>query len=354
MWDNAYWAPVPGFAQSCNPDGQNVDTDIYIHNPHAYPITVTVSNGVTADVVVPANATDSVLNMTGWADISSGNQGTRFSSTETFWGMAAIDSSTNGATGADDWDWGYSLIPESRLSSQVVIGYAPGNEEPLLFDNGNLAFVTAVTDTVIYVDLNQDGLPDPFDMDGDGNHDDDDVWGVAEWDEPLSALGVPLQASQVLRVGDPYDEDLMGALIYTVELEKHIAVAWGQDPCRATRLDYVDLGYTVLPIPIPSLSKVDEMAVDADMSGSVSPGDTITYSLVLHNNGMGSMSQVVLTDTLPPDADLLVGSLEITTPPPTDTVEYRYNGGWHITPTSTAEMLRITWDKIEPHEETGP
>ena len=29
--------------------------------------------------------------------------------------------------------------------------------------NGNVAFVVATRDTVIYVDLNQDGLPDPFD-----------------------------------------------------------------------------------------------------------------------------------------------------------------------------------------------
>ena len=50
-----------------------------------------------------------------------------------------------------------------------MIGYGPGRpaDRPDLA-NGNVAFVVAVVTTTIYVDLNQDGLADPFDMDGDG------------------------------------------------------------------------------------------------------------------------------------------------------------------------------------------
>jgi hypothetical protein len=295
-WNTAYWAPVPGFEQSCNrddpPNGVNVDTDIYLHNPDTgnaivvtvnsgamtanLPIVVTVNSGaMTANLPVPPNTTISVLDVTGWPDLATGNQGTYLSSADHFWGAVAVDSSTNGATAADDYDWGHSLIPESRLSSQVVVGDAPGNIAEPPTDNGNLAFVVAVTDTVIYVDLNQDGLPDPFDMNGDGDAGDDDVWGEAAWDEPLSGLGVPIQAGQVLRVGDPNDHDLLRALIFTPDLEEHIAVAWGQDPCWAILSNpYVDLGYTILPVPIPSLSKVDDLAIDADLSGGFSPGDT--------------------------------------------------------------------------------
>ncbi|UCC65333.1 MAG: hypothetical protein JSV36_09945, partial [Anaerolineae bacterium] len=230
-WSRAYWAPVPGFERGCDPDeDRNVDTDIYLHNPQSYDIVVSVYSGAAvANLLVPFQTTISVLNATGWPDLATGNQGTYLSSSDLFWGMVAVDSATNGATAADDYDWGYSLIPEYRLSSQVIIGDAPGNGNDPPTDNGNLAFVVAVTDTVLYVDLDPDRLPDAIDMNGDGDADDNDVWGEPAWDEPTSALGVPLQAGQVLRVGDPNDRNLLGALVYTSDLGEHIAVAWGQD-----------------------------------------------------------------------------------------------------------------------------
>ena len=349
-WGNTYWAPVPGFLQACSPDNRNVDTDIYLHNPHSYAITVTVSSDLgTTAFGIPANTSTSVLYATPWADISSRYWGTSLSSSDTFWGMSVIDSATNGATGADDYDWGYSLISEPELSSQVVVGYGRGRPLPPL-DNGNLAFVTAITDTRVYVDLNQDGLPDPVDLNGDGDRNDN--LGVNGWNEPFSALGIFLPAGQVLRVGDPNDHDLMGARIYTLNLDQKIAVAWGQDPCRATYLAYLDLGYTVLPAPIPRLSKVDDLAIDADASGGVSPGDTITYTLVLNNNGMGSMSDVVLTDPLPYTyTNFVVGSLRVTTPPLVNVIEYSNDGVTFGDPAGPGiRALRVRWPLIEPRQ----
>jgi uncharacterized repeat protein (TIGR01451 family) len=354
-WCDLYLSPVPGFEPGCNPhyprgNYSNTDTDIYLHNPHPDPITVTVSSQVvTADIVIPPNTTMSVLYATGWPDIATGSQGTSLTSSKDFWGMAVIDSSTNGTRQSEMFDWGYALVPGSALSSQVVVGYAPGNN--LETDNGNLAFVAAVTDTVIYVDLNQDGLPDPIDMNGDGDRDDYDVWGVDEWDEPTSALGIEIVDRQVLRVGDPYDHNLMGAMIYTLNLEEKIAVAWGQDPCQTTIGDpYLDLGYTVLPFAIPRLSKTDQLAVDADLTGAVSPGDTVTYTLVLHNNGMGPMSDVVLTDPLPYTyTDFVVGSVQVTTPPPVGAIEYSNDGVSFGDPENpNIRAFRITWPRIEP------
>jgi len=355
LWDNAYWAPVPGFEPGCNSalPATNVDTDIYLHNPHADAITVTVSsNAGTVDVPIPPATTISVLSATGWADISTGNYGVYLSSPDTFWGVSLVDSSTNGASDSQNFDWGYSLVPLSELSSQVVVGYAPGNADPLPMDNANLVFVTAITDTVVYVDLNQDGLSDPVDMNGDGDRDDYDVWGTPGWDEPTSALGIPVQAGHTLRVGDPNDRNLMGALIYTLNLEQKIAVAWGQDPCRAlVPAPYLDLGYTVLPISIPRLSKVDDLAVDADWSGGVSPGDTITYTLVLNNNGTGSMNNVSLTDNMPYTyTSFVVDSLQSTAPPPVRTVEYYNGASWVTSPITTAQRLRIWWDALGPDQ----
>jgi uncharacterized repeat protein (TIGR01451 family) len=355
VWNTDYWAPVPGFRETGDDERPNVDTDIYLHNPdltEAIRITVTSGLSVT-NLVIPPNSTISVLNETDdveWPDLAASNQGTHLVSEDVFWGLSVIDSATNGAGDSQDWDWGYSLIPETELSSQIVVGYAPGRPEdrPYL-ENGNIAFVVAVTDTVLFVDLDQDGQPDAFDMNGDGDADDVGVWGVPDWDERSSGQGVPIRASQVLRVGDPVDYNLEGARIYTTELAEHIAAAWGQDPTRADQLMYLDLGYTLLPLVVPRLSKSADLADDADGSGSVSPGDTLTYTLVVHNNGMGSLNRVVLTDSLPYTyTDLLVDSLQITAPPPVETVEYYHGGGWRTTPVSDAQMLRLAWFHLKP------
>jgi len=355
VWDNAYWAPVPGFAPACGPSGLNADTDIYIHNHHLDPITVAVTSGPnTANLVLPSHTTVSVLDATGWADLATGNQATFLSASDTFWGLVVVDSATNGASQSQVFDWGFSLVPVSELSSQAVVGYAPGNAPPggaPATDNGNLAFVTASTDTVVYVDLSQDGLPDAVDLNGDGDRNDYDAWGVAAWDEPTSALGIPLLAGQVLRIGDPTDRNLMGARIYTLNLDEKVAVAWGQDPCQAnTRSPYLDLGYTVLPVTVPRLSKVDALAVDADLSGGVSPGDTITYTLVLNNNGTGPMSNVTLTDNLPYTyTDYVTGTLQVTTPPPVGTIAYSNDGVNFTAPENPGiHALRVTWLSVGP------
>ena len=226
--------------------------------------------------------TVSVLRESGWSDLAGGNQGTHLASDDVFWGVAVIDSATSGNGNSDDWDWGYSLIPESRLSSQLVVGHAPGRPgsgpDGNPRDNGSLAFVVAVTDTVIYVDLDQDGWPDPFDLDGDGRLGAEDVWGVPEWDECVSALGIPVQAGQVLRVGDPFDRNLEGTRIYTRNLGEHIAAAWGEDPNRADMLSYRDLGYTLLPLGVPNLVKTDSLPLDADGAVGYIPGETILYA----------------------------------------------------------------------------
>jgi uncharacterized repeat protein (TIGR01451 family) len=347
VWAQEYWAPVPGFSVPCLDAGTEVDTDLNLHNPHSFAITVTVSSNMgNFDMAIPATTTLSVLHETGWTDISTGTHAVHLTSEDTFWGVAVVDSTSRGTGESNTYDWAYSLIPLSELSSQVVVGYAPGNGDPAPADNGNIAFVAAITDTVLYVDLTQDGLPDPFDINGDGDRDDYDQW-IPAWDEPLSGMGIPIQAGQVIRVGDPNDQDLRGAIIYTKQLDEKIAVAWGQDPCRADgAAPYLDLGYTILPLPIADLSKWDELAEDADVSGDISPGDILTYTLLLRNRGMGSMNTLVLTDTLPYTyTDFVVDSLRVDvvdSKPLSYTVEY-YNGVWQTSPLTDAQLFRVTY-----------
>ncbi len=298
---NAYWAPVPGFAPTCNTDPYNVDTDIYLNNPNDADLDVTVVSGAnTATVTIPPRTTISVLSATGWADLADGNAGTRLSAAAPFAGLSVINSTTrNPATTGTTSDWGYTLIPEAELSSQVIVGYAPGVDPTTTLpqDNSNLAFVTAVTDTVIFVDLENDGVPDNFDMNGDGDAlDPAPLWGQPDWDETTSSNGVRVNAGQVLRVGDPTDLNLIGARIYTRDNAERIAVAWGQDPCRARRAaPSLDLGYTILPAPllIPALA-----ITKTRITLSPAPvGATVLYRIELQNVGQTRLDTVPLTDT---------------------------------------------------------
>ena len=370
-WDNEYWAPVPDFDGSvawCNIDAgiypnNDRDTDIYIHNPHTTAITVTANNGFgSTPITVPPATTISVLNNDPGGEWNP-TMGAHLTSSDIFWGVSVIDSISGDASPDSSFsnhsDWGYSLIPINKLSSEVIMGWSPGNIAipPTTDVNGSLAFVSAFTDTVIYVDLNQDGTPDAFDMNGDGDADDFDVAGNPRFDERVSDDGVTLNMGEVLRVADPNDNDLTGAAIFTRDLGDKIAVAWGQDPCRARQSDpFLDMGYTVLPYPIPSLSKQSALALDADMSGDVSPGDTISYTIILHNNGLGPLLNAILTDTIPNTyTDFVVGSLTTSQPPLAE--DYFDGSAWGYVPTATpdgddpaVQAFRLTWPGIDARD----
>jgi uncharacterized repeat protein (TIGR01451 family) len=369
-WNHDYWAPVPDFEESawCDIDQDGAaddrDTDLYLHNPHTNPITVTLNDGgMNVPLNIPPQQTISVLAYLNapplGRDLNNLN-GAHLYSDQEFWGLSTIDSiSGNSATDSTSNynDWGYSLIPVAQLSSQVVLGWSPGNSivPPTGDENGSLAFVTALTDTVVYVDFTQDGQPDAFDINGDGDANDLNVFTEPNFDEPTSDDGIPLVAGQVLRVADPNDNDLTGAMIYTTDLGAKIAVAWGQDPCRARPASpFLDLGYTVLPHPIPSLAKQDMLAEDNDGSGDVTPGDVLQYTLLLHNNGKGPLLNAVITDTLPYTyTDFIVGSLDVSQPPVLGNAEYFDGNTWGYTPTlppgqadPAIQALRLTWPTI--------
>jgi uncharacterized repeat protein (TIGR01451 family) len=112
-----------------------------------------------------------------------------------------------------------------------------------------------------------------------------------------------------------------------------------------------------LPVPIPSLAKQSSLIVDADGSGDVSRGDTLNYTVVLRNNGLGPLLNGVLTDTIPfTHTDFVVGSVAVSTPPPLGLTEY-YSTLWGYPPTANPEgvdpavrAFRVTWPIIESRQ----
>jgi len=69
---------------------------------------------------------------------------------------------------------------------------------------------------------------------------------------------------------------------------------------------------TITPLtaePIIEASKTDTLLVDADGSGDVTPGDTLSYSITISNTGNTEATGVVFTDPIPVNTAVVVGSV---------------------------------------------
>lgn len=358
--DHEYFAATPFFpsggACSPPPPGRESRTDLYIRHPGSTTLTVNwATNSATGSFDVPPDTTyrftsnddDSGVHL--WTDDPAA----------VFTVIASVDADSI------TWDWGYELIQVNQLTSQAVMGWSPGTVD--LIDNatgnpppdgipdpptgggtqnGNLAFVVPITNATIYVDLDNDGAPDDFDNTGDGLV------------NPGTAAGVALNALDVLRVADPVDFDLNGAIIYSADFAQRFSVVWGEDPCNAGRATpHFDGGFSVPPLPVLTLTKVDQ-APPAEVDCSLTFGDLITYTINARNVGRGSMNNLVMTDTFDyTNTHLIVGSLGIAPPayaPPNAVIDYDDGSGAFIyTPAGppgaadpNVQAWRIRWPTV--------
>jgi uncharacterized repeat protein (TIGR01451 family) len=341
-WSNDYWSPVSSFVigvNGCvvgyNPPQPNAsaDVDIYIVNPNTAPLVVNYENaGGAGPLTVPPNSTASYLKLLGaQAGLQRSNtQGVHLFSTQRFWAVTAVDTTSLGNNGAD-FDWSYSLIPANQLSARVALSWAPGNANtpPTAGNevNGSTVYVQATTDgTTVRADLNGDGAFDNFDINGDSDAADLNAYG---YNETTSSVGVTLNRGQTVRISDPNDNDMTGAIINSQDNSHPLAVVFGEDACRARRaLPFLDLGYTVLPLPIPEISKNSRLLIDADRSSDISPGDTLEYRVQVFNNGYGPIQQPILLDTLPfTYTDFVVGSASSSPAPNPPGITYDNGSG---------------------------
>jgi uncharacterized repeat protein (TIGR01451 family) len=339
-WTNDYWSPVSSFYHGANGCTVNylppqtpgpgvdlsADADIYIFNPGtaALPVNYEGPGGV-GTITVPPGTTSSYLKLRFPAGTSTSNsiprsntQGVHLSAAGPFSAVTAVDSTSLGNNGAD-FDWSYTLVPAKDLSSRVVLSWAPGSNgappAPQQLVSGSTAYVQATQNgTRVFADLNHDGTADNFDTDGNGVLQAASAYG---YNELTSNQGILLNRGQMVRVSDPTDHDMTGAIIFSQGNQFPLAVVWGEDACIAGPRDpFLDLGYTVLPLPVPEISKSSRLLIDADRSGDISPGDTLEYNIQITNNGVGPIDQPVLLDTLPYTfTDYLIGTITSTPAP---------------------------------------
>lgn len=338
-WANDYWSPVANFftgANGCqvrylppqNGLGLSADVDIYIFNPNAAALPVTYEDASgTGVITIPPRSTGSYLNLHPKPITRSNTRGVHLTAPAGFSAVTAVDSTSLGNNGAD-FDWSYTLIPARDLSSKVVLSWAPGNSmnPPSGASTGSVVYVQAVADgTLVKTDFTGDGVADQFDTDGSGTLTAASAYG---YNELTSNQGILLNKGQMVRVSNPTTHNMTGAIIYTQDTAHPIAAVFGEDACIAgPQNPFLDLGYTVLPLPIPEFSKSARLLIDADRSGDVSPGDTLEYTVEAFNNDVVPIELPVIRDTLPYTyTSFVLGSLT-STPAPLTPPGITYDNG---------------------------
>ncbi|MCC6458390.1 MAG: DUF11 domain-containing protein [Caldilineaceae bacterium] len=291
QWSNTYYSPV-----SASPvHGARA----FMYNPHSEPLTVTrtIMGGAVLTSVIPAMSSGSMLLPVG--------SGARFASVDgrPFAAIAAVDTED---TFDSKGDWGFAMIPQEQLTTQVLIGWGVGKDpdEPGS-ENSSPVWVTAVDDggTVqICVDFNSDNVGAL--TDGNGFHYD---------------LRLDLAELQNARVFDP-DGDQTGTLLYVCsdvanEVPTSIlAAAWGQDPdISSPGPPALDLGTTAPPAATFEAGKAADIIVDLDGDGRADGGDTILYTVLIRNASRVPINGVTISDTVPANTSYVLTSTTVNT-----------------------------------------
>ena len=266
-WNSTYYTPVGSSAAN--------ETVVVLYNPDTAALTVDAQTlGGSVPVVVPAGGAA--------AYVMPVDSGGRFTSSDgrPFEALSGIDTDDGNSTAHD---WGFTLLPSSSLTASALAGWGPGSSD--LTGNGSPVWVTAVGATRIYVDYDGDPttglLTDPNGSGYDAHTD--------------------VSAFESLKLFDTFngDNDQTGTRAYTVD-GTLIAAAWGQDPDTAGPGNpYLDLGTTILPVPLFNVFKSVDITNDVNGNGYAEIGDTLRYTIRVSNDGPTSESFVILEDDLP-------------------------------------------------------
>ena len=286
-----YVTTAPGDDPTTNGDRP---ANIYILNPDqlsAIDVNITDSSG-TFSVNLPANSMRSMQDITPTGRDIAPDSTVRITSDRTFWGITAYD------YGSPSNDWGHSWLAKKFLTRAYTVGHAPQNSDianqPDLF---NPVYVAATADnTLVYFDLDNDGVYDQVDLNGDG---------VADSDASTPDNSYRLNTPSALMAFEPNpatsDREMTGTRIIA---NKPIAVSWGQETDLAPGGSYgLDTGYTVYPVQQAFLDPALTIEKTADTTVVPIAGDdasrTVTYTLTVRSHDFGPLTNARVLDLLP-------------------------------------------------------
>ena len=281
---NTYYSPVSTTQEG---GGAMVINRIFAYNPNSTTIQINVTcmagtTGCPASQMLAAHTAGlfqlplsptSPNTLTG-AMLTSGGG-------EPFYALAAIDINNT------VHNWGFNMIPETSLTTSVVVGWSPGTTNRQR--DANPIWVTPKATTTIYVDYDGNPATGP-NVDPLGNH------------YNVSFNVQALQSRKIFSPGPGGSFDHSGWRVYTID-NTRIAVAYGQDGASSTanQPTELDLGTTVLPFPSLVAYKSAELIGDFNNNGGIDPDDLLEYTIRVHNSGIVPISNINLLDTLDPN-----------------------------------------------------
>ena len=299
LWSSSSTTPVstPSSAQGYTGN----DTTVWLYNPATNSITV---NYVTRTGAGGNILTTTVLTVPGGSaggylkQVIPNGYGARFINTNglPFHALACIDStgttlSPYNAFGSNrTWDWGFTLVPEDSLTSQVLVGLGIGRDPTSSVnpsENASPIWVTPVgnanTSVTVYVDYDADPTTGP--LTDPGGYQYDAAYSARELDR--------------LMIYNP-SGDQSGMLIYVLDDGIKLAAAWGSDPALATPgQPGLDMGTAIPPLPLFVANKRSFLITDVDNDGYISPGDILEYRIIIENTGRQPVPDLGVQDLLP-------------------------------------------------------
>ena len=272
QWDSDYFTPV---CSRTNAAGTTYAAHVYLFNPNAAAITVTVTTATsTGSIAIAANAVGAPFQMPL-------NGGARFVAAggSPFIGVSLFDT----AGSCQDYDWGISLVPEKMMSTAGLVGWGPGYGTTGAGANGNPVWVSALSNTTLYVDYDADPTTGAV-TDPQGNRCD---------------LATNVAALQTIRLLDASDDDQSGLRYYTTDGTVLLG-AWGEDSALAgTGNPYLDMGYAIPAFPTVISKKFATLLNDVNENGYPDAGDTLEYLVDVVNVGFATASHVIFEDNPP-------------------------------------------------------
>jgi uncharacterized repeat protein (TIGR01451 family) len=166
-------------------------------------------------------------------------------------------------------------------------------------ENGNPLWITPVgngeTPVTVYVDYNGDNVGALTDPNGN------------KYD-----ISYSLKALQQQKVYDP-DGNQTGMLAYVLTPGVKLAAAWGQDPATASGGNPgLDVGTSVLPLPLFDAGKNGTLSIDNDGNEVISAGDEILYTITINNTSRAPVSSILLKDVFPAHTTYVANSTYFT------------------------------------------
>lgn len=269
QWDTNYYTSV------CTIGG--LATEVYLFNPNTNAISITCASRYSSQIVtVQPNTAYSYLMPT--------NTGANFYSTNPtpFIAVSAADA-RQASSGNQAYDWGHALVPVKALTTVSMVPWAPGSGggTPLSNVNGSPVWVTAESNTTLYVDLDGDTATGPL-VDAYGRR--------YNYSTNITRL-------QSLRIFDTADNDQTGMRLYTLNGARFVAV-WGEDASVAPAGNpYLDMGAAIFPFPAVPAVKEWALSNDLNTNGVVNPGDDVTFNIYVVNISFADADNTIVFDT---------------------------------------------------------